>query len=121
MTEEQARRNLRFATYLENQVKDEQFYMWEWCGTAACVGGHAALWPEYQSLGMQVDQCNGLPELDGFLGDAALKIAMGISDQEAHNLCYAADVRGEDISRQNRVDFIRSLVAKYHPNLVESA
>lgn len=56
--------NLQIALLRWSQVLPERVLpaleVWR-CGTQACFGGHLATWPEFQAIGIQVDQRDGAP------------------------------------------------------------
>lgn len=120
MTREQALDNLKFADHLEFVVEDEQFNMEKWCGTACCVAGHYARWnPKISVLrDFWQDQC---------------AVEMGLWSRQDSDDFERPDEYDElfiwsglehepiqlvDVTRKMAADRIRTIVRRYHPDLI---
>lgn len=121
MTEQQARENLEFATFLETQVSVHNFNLCGWghksaCGTVACIAGHRLLWPAHPlphawSGEFLVAQPESSPLVTPSVGTAAQR-AMGLSERERSVLFH-----GNAETPQQAAGQLREIVYSYYPQL----
>ena len=113
----QAKRNLKFADYIEKEIPDDKFDMFCWfkdtkptCGSTACLAGHAVLWPPYARLISKLYKAKKqpLPELT-YRADMLAEI---MGDNNVARLFYMCH------STKNKVlHLFRNLVYAHFPEL----
>lgn len=112
-----------FAAVPEDRIDMSSY----WCGTAGCLAGHACNVPEFNRLGLHMTFGNGAipqgrPVYMGRTCDMALGAVLGISANEASDLCdpnsegyWANEEESDDdiATKSEVIDRLDALIAKY--------
>ena len=120
MTLEQAKRNLEFANYIENDVPDDKFDMRNWfagdiftCGSVTCLAGHAIWWPPYVELIKEYYKDRTVPSpYTLVLHSNLLEDIMG--DDTINNRVFYQ----QEFTKVKALEAFRDIVYRNHPKLM---